>query len=126
MNRSFFRPTVCALSLLLVGTGCGGKGLFARRSDTVARMDAVRPREHKPLDTRRHDMVVEVTTDAAGNVMEIHFQRSSGKDSVDAYVAESIRQGWPHQPSPKSVAAVSYSVEKGFTEPKILSNTPVP
>ncbi len=126
MNCSFLRPTVCALSLLLVGSGCGGKGLFARRSDTVARMDEPRPREHKPLDSRRRDMVVEITTDAQGNVVEIHFQRSSGKDSVDAYVAESIRQGWPHQPSTKSVAAISYSVEKGFSEPKVLSNTPVP
>ena len=124
MNCSLLRPTVCALSLLLVGTGC--KGLFAPRSNTVARMDDPRPRETKTLDSHRRDMVVEVTTDAQGNVVEIHFQRSSGKESVDAFVAESIRQGWPRQPSIKSVAAVSYSVEKGFSEPKILSATPAP
>ena len=64
--------------------------------------------------------------DAEGNVAQIHFQRSSGKDSVDAYVAQSIHDGWPHQPSVKTVAEVSYSVAKGFSEPKIISTTPVP
>ena len=124
MNRPFLCSTIGALSLLLlVNTGCKN-GPLAPRSNTVARMDNPRARESKPLDTRRRDMVVEVTTDAEGNVVEVHFQRSSGKESVDAYVAETIRTGWPRQPSTRSVAAVSYSVEKGFTEPKILSSSP--
>ena len=126
MNHPFFRPTVCALAsvLLLAGVGCKN-GPLAPRSNTVSRMDAPREREHKSVDSRRRDMVVDVTTDAQGNVVEIHFERSSGKESIDAYVAESIRSGWPRQPSTRSVASVSYTAEKGFTEPKVLSSTPV-
>ena len=124
MNRcSFLRSTVCALLLLLLaGTGC--KNFLATRG-TGSHMDAPRAREDKPIDTRRRDMLVEVTTDAQGNVAEVRFQRSSGKESVDAYVAESIRGGWPHQPSTRSVAAVTYSADKGFTQPKIISSSPV-
>lgn len=125
MKRPIFCSAVCALSLAtLASTGC--KGMFAPRSNTVSRMDDPRPRETKPLDSRRRDMVVEITTDAQGNVAEVRFQRSSGKESVDAYVAQTIRDGWPRQPSTRSVAEISYSVEKGFTQPKILSSSPVP
>lgn len=123
MNRPSLRPTVGALVLLLVSAGCKN-GPLAPRSNTVARMDAPRARENKALDTRRREMVVEVTTDAQGDVAQINFQRSSGKESIDAYVADSIRSGWPRQPSTRSVASLSYSVEKGFTEPKILSTSP--
>lgn len=122
MNRcSLFRSTVCALSLLLAGTGC--KNFLSTRG-TGSHMDAPREREDKHIDTHRRDMIVEVVTDAQGNVADIRFQRSSGRDSVDAYVAESIRGGWPRQPSTRSVAAVSYSAQTGFTQPKILSSAP--
>lgn len=124
MNRLSLRLSAGALCLLLAGTGC--QNPFARRSDTVARMDAPREREHKPLDTRRHELVLVVTTDAQGAVAQINVQRSSGKDGVDAYVIQSIRDGWPRQPSTRSVVQVEYSAEKGFTEPKVLSSTPVP
>lgn len=124
MNRPFLRPTLGVLALLLLASAGCKNGPLAPRSNTIARMDAPRAKENKPLDPRRRDIVVEVTTDAQGEVVEVHFQRSSGKDSVDAYVAESIRSGWPHQPSTRSVASLSYSAEKGFTEPKILSSSP--
>ncbi len=124
MNRTFLLFSAGALCLLLAGTGC--RSPFARRSDTVARMDAPRPPEHKPVDTRRRDIVMEVITDPQGEVAQINVQRSSGKDSVDAYVAQTIRDGWPRQPSTRSKVAISYSADKGFTEPKILSSTPLP
>ena len=123
MNRLSLRLSAVALCLLLAGTSC--QNPFARRSDTVSRMDAPRERESKPLDTRRRDMVLVVTTDAQGEIAQINVQRSSGKESVDAYVIQSIRDGWPHQPSTRSVVAVSYTAAKGFTEPKVLSSTPV-
>ena len=88
-------------------------------------MDA--PREH-PRDTdprRVREMVVEVITDPEGSVAEIHFQRSSGKEGIDGYVAESIRQTWPRQPSTRSIASINYSTEKGFSSPKIISSSPL-
>ena len=121
MNRHPVFSLVCASLVLLAGTGC--KKFATLGSGT--HMDAPRDRTTAPVDNRRREMIVEVTTDPEGNVAEIHFQRSSGKESLDAYIAESIRQGWPRQPSMKSVAAITYSVEKGFSEPKVISNTPL-
>ena len=69
-------------------------------------------------------MVVEVTTDAQGQISNIHFQRSSGKDGIDNYVGETIRQGWPQQPSTRTVVQVTFSEDKGFSQPKVLSTSP--
>lgn len=119
MNRRVL-SLLCVLPLLAAGTGC--KMLAIRGSGT--HMDAPTRESTKPVDTRRRDIVVEVTTDPEGNVATIRIQRSSGKESLDAYVAETIRQSWPRQPSTRSVAEITYSVEKGFGEPKVLSTTP--
>ncbi len=121
MNRRPVLSLLCALSVLSAGTGC--KRLATLGSGT--HLDAPREPAARPVDNRKREIIVEVTTDPAGNVATIHFQRSSGKESLDAYVAESIREGWPHQPSTRSVAAITYSVEKGFSEPKVMSSTPV-
>ena len=106
--------------MLLTGAGCQ----LIRNYGTGTHLDAPRDHPHDTNPSRVREMVVDVTTDAQGNVAEIHFERSSGKDGIDAYVAESIRQGWPRQPSTRSVASLTYSTEKGFTPPKILSTTP--
>ena len=110
----------CAL-LTAAGTGCQ----ILRNYGSGTHLNAPENHPHDPNPTRVREMVVEVTTDAEGNVAEIHFQRSSGKDGIDAYVAESIRQGWPRKPSTKSVASLTYSTEKGFSTPKMISTTPV-
>lgn len=122
MNRTSFLPgLLCGAFLLLAGTGCQ----TVRNLGTGTHLDAPQQHPHDPNPTRERLMVVEVTTDAEGNVAEIHFQRSSGKDGIDGYVAETIRQSWPRQPSTHSVASLTYSTEKGFSSPKIISSTPL-
>ena len=112
-------PFAACLALATGGTGCG----YFRTIGTGAHMDKPRDRPTS-TDDRTRVMVVEVTTDAQGAVANITFKRSSGKDGVDAYVAETIRQGWPAQPSLRTVAEVTYSQAKGFSEPKVLSSSP--
>ncbi len=124
MNLASFLlgPSCCAL-LLLASTGCKVNP-FANLG-TGTHLDAPTNHPHDPNPTRERPMVVEVTTDADGNVASITFQRSSGKEGIDGYVAETIRQNWPRQPSMRTVASLSYSTEKGFSTPKILSSTPL-
>ena len=113
---------LCGVLLpLLAGAGCN----TIRNLGTGTHLDAPPDHPHDTTPTRERLMVVEVTTDPQGNVAEIHFQRSSGKDGIDAYVAETIRQSWPHQPSTRSVASLTYSTEDGFSAPKVLSSTPL-
>ena len=69
-------------------------------------------------------MTVEVTTGPQGEIANIRFQRSSGKDAIDGYVAQTIRDGWPQQPSTRTVVEVTYSQEKGFSQPKVISTSP--
>ena len=109
--------------VLLLGTGTGCQ--LVRNYGSGTHLDSPQDHPHDTNPTRVREMIVEVTTDADGNVASIHFQRSSGKDGIDGYVAQSIRDGWPRQPSTRSVASLTYSTEKGFSSPKIISSTPL-
>ncbi len=117
------RPFLLAACLALA-VGSAGCGYF-RTIGTGAHMDKSQARP-TTTDNRTRVMVVEVTTDAQGAVANVAFTRSSGKEGIDAYVAETIRQGWPSQPSRRTVAQVTYSQAKGFSEPKVLSSAPAP
>lgn len=77
-----------------------------------------------PVDHRTRVMVVQVTTDGAGQIADIHFVRSSGREGIDGFVADTIRNNWPAEPSTKTVVQVTYSVEAGFSQPKVLSKGP--
>ena len=122
MNRASFLLGLLSCALLLpAGTSC----TFFRNYGSGTHMDAPRDHPHDTNPSRELPMIVVVTTDAQGNVANIQFQRSSGKDGVDAYVADTIRQNWPRQPSTRSVASLTYSTEKGFSTPKIISSTPL-
>ncbi len=122
MNRAFSLRCLSACALLVTaGTGCH----YFRDLGTGTHMDAPRDHPHDTNPGRQLLMVVEVTTDAEGNVAKVFFQRSSGKEGIDGYVAESIHENWPHQPSTKSVASLTYSTEKGFSPPKMISSTPL-
>ncbi len=122
MKRAPSLPCLFLCGLLLVtGAGCQ----IIRNYGSGTHLDNPRDHPHDTNPRRVREMVVEVTTDATGSVTEIHFQRSSGKEGIDGYVAESIRQTWPRQPSTKSVASLTYSTEKGFSAPKVLSSTPL-
>ncbi len=120
MNRASFLLGLLCGTLLLTGSGCR----LINNYGTGEHLDKPRDHPHDTDPTRVREMIVEVTTDAEGNVADIRFQRSSGKEGIDGYVAQSIRQGWPRQPSTRSVASLTYSTEKGFSTPKMISSTP--
>ena len=75
-------------------------------------------------DHRARTMVVEVTTDPQGQVANIAFKRSSGKEGIDGYVAQTIHESWPQQPSTRTVAEITYTKDTGFSQPKVLSSSP--
>ena len=101
------------------GSGCS----YFRNLGSGTHMDRAQA-PPAPTDHRIRVMVVEVTTGPDGQIADIHFQRSSGKEGIDGYVAESIRQGWPQQPSTRTVVEMTYSADKGFSQPKVLSTVP--
>ena len=86
------------------------------------------PREH-PTNTkavRKRDMLIEVTTDASGAVVSVQFKKSSGSDSIDNYVADTIQKTWPQVPSKVTLAELTYSVADGFSKPREISSHPAP
>ena len=115
------RPVLLLAGLLLVTAG-GGCSYF-RNLGSGTHMDQAKA-PPAPTDHRVRVMDVEVTTGPEGQITNIHFQRSSGKEGIDGYVAESIRQGWPQQPSTRTVVEMTYSADKGFSQPKIISTAP--
>lgn len=114
----------CALPLFL-SIGASGCQLY-HNLGSGAHYDA--PPEHKLTErsTKVLDMIVEVTTDANRNVIAITFKRSSGRESIDEYVAQSIRTSFPGTPSTVSLVELTYSGLNGFSEPKLLSSHPAP
>ena len=109
--------------ILLAGVpGCS----FFRGDGTKQRLDEPRDHPHHPTNVKPRTMLIEVTTDAGGAVVGVVFKRSSGSDAVDNYVAENIRHTWPYNPSNRSVVELTYSAEKSFGEPKLISSSPAP
>ena len=115
------RPALLLAGLLLAAGGSGCSYFHTLGSGTHMVQTKAPP---APLDRRVRVMVVEVTTGPQGEIANIRFQRSSGKDGVDGYVAQTIRDGWPPQPSVRTVVEVTYSEEKGFSQPKVISTAP--
>ncbi len=77
-------------------------------------------------DIKKREMLVEVTTDANGEVINVQFKRSSGSDVVDAHVADTIHNSWPRVPSTVTEAALTFSVADGFSQPRTISSHPAP
>ena len=115
---------ICAIALGFVSLSCGGCALY-HSLGTGVRYDP--PQEQPAYKSKQvHDMLIEVTTNASGAVTQVQFKRSSGSPDLDAYVADSIRSDWAGGPSRRSVAELTYSGEKGFSTPKIITTEPVP
>ena len=123
-------PRFCsALRLLVLTTGIAslaGCGLFRGGSSTQQRLDEPREIPHHPANVKPRTMLIEITTDASGAVATVEFKRSSGSAAVDNFVAENIRHTWPGGPSTRSLVELTYSADKSFSEPKLISATPVP
>jgi hypothetical protein len=110
-----------SLSLSLCASGCQ----LYHNLGTGEHYDT--PPEHKLTErsTKVLDMLVEVTTNANGNVVAVTFKRSSGRESIDEYVADSIRTSFPGVPSTISLVELTYTGLNGFSEPKLISRRPV-
>ncbi len=122
--RAVFWPArIIAVGLLAVGgAGCQ----LYHNLGTGEHYDAPEARPVSDKSKRVRDMVVEVTTNAEDAVTQVQFKRSSGSSVVDQYVAESARVNWAGKPSTVTVIALTYSGEKGFSDPKVLSTSPAP
>jgi hypothetical protein len=114
---------VAALGVAVAG--CGGCQLY-RNLGTGEHYDAPEDKPASDKSKRVRNIVVAVTTDAAGAVTQVQFKRSSGSTVIDQYVAESARTNWSGKPSAVTVIALTYSGEKGFSEPKVISTTAAP
>ena len=122
--RSLFLARLTLIPLLMAALpGCG---LFRGGSGTKQRLDAPRVVPHHPTNVKPRSMLIEVITDASGAVATVTFQRSSGSEAVDNYAADNIRHTWPAVPSTRFVVEETYSADKGFTDPKMISSTPAP
>lgn len=116
---SFSRLAICAL----VAVGAPSCSFF-RGDGTKQRLDEPRELPHHPVNVRPRTMMIEATTDVTGAVVGIVFKRGSGSDAVDNYVAENLRHAPPGNPSTRSLIELTYSAEKGFSEPKLVSSSP--
>ena len=120
--QRFTRLVACGF-VLSGGVGCS---LFHSTPGTKERMDEPRPQLANEKDQKKRDMLVEVTTDANGEVVNIVFKRSSGADTIDSYVADSIHNKWPKIPSTVTLAEVTFSMAGGFSQPRMISSHPAP
>ncbi len=119
--RRFTSLTACGL-VLAGGVGC----TFFRNAGTGEHLDAPRERLSSEKNVKKRDMLVEVTTDASGEVVNVQFKRSSGSDVVDAHVADTIHSSWPRVPSTVTEAELTFSVADGFSQPRTISSHPAP
>ena len=106
--------------LAVGGAGC----TLIHNLGTGEHYDAPQTRPVSDKSKRVRDMLVEVTTNAEGAVTQVQFKRSSGSSVVDQYVAESARSNWAGKPSTVTTIELTYSGEKGFSDPKVLSTLP--
>ncbi len=96
-----------------------------RNYGTGTHLDEARERPKNNHAAKAATIQAEVTTDADAQVVSITFVRSSGSGGVDGYVADSIRHNWPGSPSTRSLVEIVYTPGSGFTNPKVLSSSPV-
>ena len=111
--------------LAVAALSCAGCQIY-RNLGTGVHYDAPQPKVTSDKGKRVHDILVAVTTNAAGAVTLVQFKRSSGSGDIDQYIADTARQGWRGAPSTTSLIELTYSGEKGFSDPKVISTTRAP
>ena len=114
---------LCLLTSTFPLGGCRG-GLFPNAGSGTHLDPQEKTPSHRPT-AKAATVQAEVTTDASNQVVMIRILRSSGSSSVDDFVADSIRQGFPAAPSTRSVVEINYKPGAGFSDPRILSTTTV-
>jgi hypothetical protein len=121
-SKTFSLLYAAALGLAaLSGAGCQ----LYHNLGTGEHYDAPEDRPASDKAKRVRDIVVEVTTDAAGAVTVVHFKRSSGSPVIDQTIANSL-QAQSGKPSTLTVVELTYSGEKGFSQPKVVRTSPAP
>ena len=122
----FVRPSsrlLCA-GLLLVACAQFGGCTFFRNYGSGTHLDSPREKTQKKFTAKAATMQFEVLTDAAGQVVQVQFIRSSGSNAVDNYVANSARENLAGAASTRSVYEINYTPNTGFSNPKLLSSSP--
>lgn len=109
-----------SLALCFALVGCQA----FRPRNTVPDLTPVR-KHHEP-SKKVHTIQAEVVTDSSGAVASLRVLRPSGSPAMDDFVLESIRSTWPPAPSRRTVVEVSHSPAEGFSEPKVISTSPIP
>lgn len=124
LSRLFRRCARTALLLPLM-LGLGGCN-FIHNYGSGTHLDTPAEKPAKRRNTAKAStMLIDVTTNAEGQVVSVDFVRSSGSAAVDNFVADSIRHDFPGNPSTRTRVEVNYSPADGFSQPKLISSTPL-
>ena len=117
---------------LILGAGLallsvtGGGCTYYHSLGKGQRLEPSRSRPHHENSNAGENVVVEVTTDAEANIVNINFVKHSRSQAVDAYIAQTITDGFPRQPSTRTVVQIRHSSAAGFGEPQVISREPAP
>ncbi len=123
-RKDSWQPWAAALALAFLS--CNGCALY-HSLGTGVRYDPPPDREVSEKSKRVRDILIEVTTNASGAVTQVDFKRSSGDPDMDKYIADSVRAEFTAGGvSTRSLVELTYSGEKGFSDPKVLSTKPAP
>ena len=118
-------PRALTFTLVLLLAAASGGCQIYRNIGKGQQLEPSRPAPHHEVNRAGQEILVAVTTAADGSVADIRFEKSSGRAAIDNYVAESIRSGWPPIASTRSIARVRHLEGGGFSDPEIVSSTPV-
>ena len=85
------------------------------------------PKTRKKVSNKNRKVKVAVITDEERQVIQISFLKKSGSTAVDDFILQSIRDSWPGQAPASSqiIVEVEHSAKNGFSEPKVLSVSPL-
>lgn len=108
---------------LVLCLGLAGCQAFRARNGL---QDVTPARKHREPSKKIRTVQVEVITDASGAVADVRVLRPSTSTALDDFVMESIRSTWPPAPSRRTVVEMSHSPAAGFSEPKVISTSPIP
>ena len=108
--------------LSVLSSGC----TFYRSLGKGQHIAPARERSHRDTRGTSENIVAAVTTDPEGNIVNINFIKHSRSQAVDEYIVQTISDGFPRQPSTRTVVQISHAANAGFGEPQVISREPAP
>lgn len=122
----FPAPRAAFCLLLLLSVLAGGSGCTYYRSlGKGQRLEPANDRPHRKASGGSEDLVVAISTDAAGNIVNVEFIKHSRSQAVEQYVAQTIVDGFPRQPSTRTVVRLRHTSNAGFSDPEVVSTEPI-